>query len=309
MGVIMKKLKTGIFGMDRLIGNGIRPNTVSVVIGASGTGKSLLCLQYIRKGLAEGTKGIYISLEQKPKSLLEEACLIGWDDLQEYYEENKLMFFETTGADFKKFITEMLPGLAELSKGDMSTRIVIDPLTPLMWVFKDKKEQREILATTFTFLRKLGTTMIAVEQHSHKEFLDEDVSIPMFLADNGFHLRYFGMIDKYSRSFRILKLRGDSHGEDVYPLKISKGIGLTIIPTKPSGTEDVKKTQEHDNLFNTAESLIKTKLHGRLKEMLLKDIEILRSSWSMDESPIDLLNIILEDCEVGRIEVVSDHYF
>jgi len=54
IGWKMEKVKTGIFGLNPLLDGGFNKNSVTVVVGAPGAGKTTFVNQFLRKGLEEG---------------------------------------------------------------------------------------------------------------------------------------------------------------------------------------------------------------------------------------------------------------
>jgi KaiC/GvpD/RAD55 family RecA-like ATPase len=63
------RLSTGIEGLDELLGGGLLPGTLTVVVGSSGIGKTQLGLQFARAGLAqEGRSGILFDMTARGDS-------------------------------------------------------------------------------------------------------------------------------------------------------------------------------------------------------------------------------------------------
>jgi len=59
----LPRLSTGIAGLDDLLGGGLLPGTLTVVVGATGIGKTQLGLQFARAGLdQEGRTGIVFDM-------------------------------------------------------------------------------------------------------------------------------------------------------------------------------------------------------------------------------------------------------
>ncbi|MFQ6059917.1 MAG: RAD55 family ATPase [Thermoplasmata archaeon] len=79
----MDFVKTGVEGLDELLGGGIPSGHVVAVLGGFGTGKTTLALQYIKRGLENGERCIFITLEESDDSIRENAKSFGWD-LKEY---------------------------------------------------------------------------------------------------------------------------------------------------------------------------------------------------------------------------------
>ena len=49
---MLSRLSTGVPGLDERLGGGLIPGTLTVVVGASGIGKTQLGLQFAHAGLA-----------------------------------------------------------------------------------------------------------------------------------------------------------------------------------------------------------------------------------------------------------------
>ena len=178
------RIPSGIVGLDEVIEGGLRDHTATVIVGASGTGKSTLAMQYILEGLDHGEQGLYITLDVEPEQIVQESVLLGWDRVQKYVDR-QLFFFATTGSDFKAVVNEQLPELVRVRKDyKTATRVVIDPLTPIIWAEGDKSVQRELIGKLFSTLKKIGSVVATVEQHGAGSAVDTyDASTPIFLAD------------------------------------------------------------------------------------------------------------------------------
>ena len=73
------RIPSGIVGLDEVIEGGLRDRTATVIVGASGTGKSTFAMQYILEGLDRGEQGLYITLDMDPEQIVQESVLWGWD--------------------------------------------------------------------------------------------------------------------------------------------------------------------------------------------------------------------------------------
>ncbi|HIP90434.1 MAG TPA: KaiC domain-containing protein [Candidatus Nanopusillus sp.] len=75
----IKRIETGIPGMDELLYGGIPMRNIVLLSGGPGTGKSIFSQQYIYYGLKKGEPGIYITLEEHPVAVRENMLNFGWD--------------------------------------------------------------------------------------------------------------------------------------------------------------------------------------------------------------------------------------
>lgn len=65
----MDRIQTGIPRLDHLLGGGLLPGTLTVVVGATGIGKTQLGLQFLRRGVAqEGEPGIIFDMTARGDS-------------------------------------------------------------------------------------------------------------------------------------------------------------------------------------------------------------------------------------------------
>ena len=282
------RIPTGIAGLDRVIEGGLRDNTTLLVVGSSGTGKSTFAMQYLMYGLENGENALYVSMEEPPEQILDEAEELGFD--MKKYHENELFFFHTKGEDFKQLIEEQLPALVEANQDySVKTRVVIDPLTPLIWSINDKKEQRELITKLFYTLKQLGAVLVTTEEHSAPgETIGEDVLIPVYLSDGAIHLTYRPIGGAFNRSMEIIKMRATRHGEEVYPYIFVRGIGVVAKTTPVVSPEDANK---YDSMFDKA---IKTAADLGASEMFLDKIRYIKKYWSYSFSPKETLQILFE---------------
>jgi circadian clock protein KaiC len=66
---MVERVTSGIIGLDKHMGGGFVKDSVNLVSGSTGTGKTIFGLQYIWHGLQKGENGVYISLEQEPEDV------------------------------------------------------------------------------------------------------------------------------------------------------------------------------------------------------------------------------------------------
>ena len=283
------RIETGIFGLDRVIEGGFRDNTAVVVVGASGTGKSTFAMQYIMHGLFKGEQGLYITMEEPPEQIMVEAELMGWD--MKRYLNKELFFVHLKGKNFKKMIDEQLPQLVKARADyEIKTRVVIDPMTPVIWATEDKLQQRELIGKLFYTLKELGVVMATVEEHSKPgETIGEDVLLPIYLADAVFHLQYYPIGGAFNRTLKIIKMRGTAHGEGVYPYIFTRGAGA-IVRSTPMDIKN-KEKKNYDEIFDEA---IKTAEALKAEEFVIERLKAIKDGWIFDYSPEEILQIVFD---------------
>ena len=284
-----KRIESGIFGLDRILEGGFRDKTAISVVGASGTGKSTFAMQFLMHGIDKGEQGLYVTMEESPEQIMREGALFGWD-MEKHFEKN-LFFIHLKGADFKKMINEQLPKLVKArSDYEVNTRVAIDPMTPVIWANDDKQAQRDLISKLFNTLKELGVVLATVEEHSKPgETIGADVLLPIYLADGVLHLEYHPIGGAFNRTIQIVKMRGTSHGEDVYPYIFARGAGV-ITRTSP----EVRKPEDKKSYVETFDEAIKTAQDLKADEFIITKLTYIRDAWVYDYSPEETLQIIFD---------------
>jgi KaiC/GvpD/RAD55 family RecA-like ATPase len=75
----MVRISTGIPGLDDLIQGGVPKGSTILISGGPGTGKTILCLNYVYQGALNGEPGIYITLEEGAENISWNMESFGWD--------------------------------------------------------------------------------------------------------------------------------------------------------------------------------------------------------------------------------------
>src|SRR5215470_8064810 len=89
-------IQTGITGLDDILRGGIPQGNVLLVEGAAGTGKTLLGLEFIYRGITVAHEpGLIVSFEVAPQKLIRDAAAFGWD-LETLQQQNQLKLLFTS---------------------------------------------------------------------------------------------------------------------------------------------------------------------------------------------------------------------
>jgi KaiC/GvpD/RAD55 family RecA-like ATPase len=287
----MRKIKSGVYGLNPLLDGGINENSITVVIGTSGTGKTTLGTQFIRRGLEVGNDAVFVSLDENQEQIIREAISMGWTDIHKYIENKKLVFIDASGKKFSEFIMEELPDFVERWHGEKS-RIVIDPLTPVIWAIQDQYQQRELLSILMKETRKVGTVVCTLEEHGTAGRLTgKETVIPMYLADGVIHLKYIRKGGGIYRNLEIIKCRSSKHSSRSHQYKIMKGLGLVVEQSKLERKKSKNISLKLSNELKKKRDLLPREVYLRINEAFrsLNDDDI------KGTDPAEILLNILED--------------
>lgn len=225
------RVSTGLEEYDMLLGGGFQPESVNLITGCSGSGKTLFCLSYLFKGAElHGKRGIYITIEEYKERLVENARnigldILGYEDkitffdiprLRELYSSREEVYNENSLLDVNNLI-ELI--MSHANKVDL---LVIDTIVPLSIRYSSLNEFRAALFRLKLALKSLkATCLITTEVPSSSPNCYSRFDFEDFIADSVTLLK-FGEFEKdvnnwfsdkhYSERFiRIHKIRGSDH--------------------------------------------------------------------------------------------------
>jgi len=231
-----ERVSSGIEGLDPLIGGGFVKGRSYLISGEPGTGKTLLSLQYILDGLKKGEKGIYVSIDEKPSHIIEDATAMGWD-LKKYLDNGSFQILDVSGhfsearlgKSGKIEVTKITEELNKHVKKTGAKRLVIDPIAPLISksdIFSEVQEYIRVLifmveevtgcTTLFTSHVPVGTNKLS--QYGIEEFIVSGIIL----------LSIVKQANKYLRTLFVRKMRSTKTDLAEYSFEMIKERGLVL---------------------------------------------------------------------------------
>jgi circadian clock protein KaiC len=135
-----ERVPTGIVGLDHLIEGGLPKGRSILVTGEPGTGKTIFALQFLVEGLKRGEKGIYVTADESPMDVLEQAASLGWDleprvDAKELAILNAATYLSSlqgAGKERQIDVQKAVGDLASFVNQIGAKRLVLDPAGPFV---------------------------------------------------------------------------------------------------------------------------------------------------------------------------------
>lgn len=212
-----EKVSSGLSGLDRVLDGGIPSNSVVLLSGGAGAGKTLLGLNFLLDGAEKKQTGYYLSLSEKESELVR-ACR-GIDSLkkiEDYLGKNlKIGHFEI-GDRFT------LTGFFEiLDKYPKLDRLVIDNVNKLLISAKDNREYRTRLSNIISTLKEKVSSTILICETSGSMF--DTGNGETFDCDGVIHISFSEFEERPLRTIEVPKMRyTDIEPLVKYTLDISK---------------------------------------------------------------------------------------
>ena len=228
--------KTGIKGLDKLLGGGIPVGWSTILSGEPGAGKTCLSVGFLVSGIEEYDEpGIFCSFNESKKELYLTQLAFGYD-LQRLESEKKFILLDFSYGralgdgqlalqQYRLDLPALTKQLKEAINSIGAKRIVIDPLTIITLLFDDIRETRYNIFRFFDVIRRFGVTSIAVVESKAKN----DFSVEEFLAAGVIKLYNERSGAKRQRGIEIIKMRGINHKRGIFPFSITDQ-GILISP-------------------------------------------------------------------------------
>mgnify|MGYP002639674595 CR=1 FL=1 len=218
-----ERTKTGIPGLDDILGGGIPKNSLVVASGDPGSGKTSLCLGYLYYGAAAYKEpGVFISLEESEEELIRGASYFGWD-LKALIAAGLLVIITIELYDFDKLRNTIEDAINAIK----AKRIVIDPGVIFKLYFERELDARKRILSLGRMLKKSGCTAIITNEIA----LNKKTSLfglEEYVADGVILLYHTMLEDHFVRSIGVVKMRGTKISEKLHPIEITSE-GLKVL--------------------------------------------------------------------------------
>jgi circadian clock protein KaiC len=228
-----QRLQTGIPGFDSISGGGIAKGRATLVVGTSGTGKTIFGLQYLAAGVREfGQKGVLVTFEEAPEDLVKNAESFGWG-LSELVADESFRIIDASpdpdeGVDFD--FDELLVRIKEVVGRVGADRVVLDSVGALFPQLRDPFTIRRGLRQLVEGLRPLRVTTIVTTERTDDYGPVARFGVEDFVVDGIVVLRHPLERRVRSRTIEVLKLRGAAHMSGEFPFTIDSRDGIEVVP-------------------------------------------------------------------------------
>ena len=225
---MIKRIKTGIPGMDELLKGGLREKTSILIGGPPGTGKTIFAIQFIIEGAKRKEPGIYITSEETVEDIRECADSLGLP-LRKYEKKGLITLIQQSILP-KKLMTISVP-LNQIKKKKVK-RVVLDSITLFEYgQTSGIVDYRKEVLNFVLRMKELDVNLLAIAEKPVIDIDNIQYKPEDFLFEGVIILTKIRQSSSFEHCIKIPKIRGQDHSVDVHPYKISKG-GITIFPTE-----------------------------------------------------------------------------
>ena len=222
----------GVDGLDDILVGGLPTNHLYLVEGTPGAGKTTLGLQFLRRGVEVGERGLYVTLSETASELRTVAASHGWS--LQGVEVFELLTQEGLSPESEQSILH--PSEMELGETTRSVMAEVERLKPVRVVFDSLSEmrllaqnplryRRQVLALK-SFFSKCGCTVLMLDDRSAQQ---DDLQLHS-IAHGVISLEQ--MVNRYGpgrRRLRVVKMRGIHFRGGEHDFRLATG-GISVFP-------------------------------------------------------------------------------
>ncbi len=231
----VQKIRTIIEGFDEITHGGLPIGRTTLVSGTSGTGKTLLAIQFLYHGIKYfDYPGLFVTFEESPKDIIQNACSFGWN-LQRLVDEGKLFILdaspdpegqEVVGNFDLSALIERIQYAIHKYKAKL---VSVDSVTAVFQQYDAASVVRREIFRLVARLKQLGVTSIMTTERIEEYGPVARFGVEEFVSDNVVIVRNVLEGERRRRTAEILKLRGTTHMKGEYPFTITND-GINIFP-------------------------------------------------------------------------------
>ena len=240
------KLPSDIVALDALLGGGIERGTSTLFVGAPGTGKSSLAVQFAVAAARRGESSAIFIFDESTNTLLSRCAGLGMD-LAPHLDSGRVHLRQIDPAELSP--GELVHDIREYVRQHAPAVVVIDSLNGYLNAMPDERFLVVQLHELLTYLGQCGVATLMIGAHSG--IIGTQMSTPVdasYLADAVVLLRYFEAEGEVRQAISVMKKRGGAHERSIRrfamtpqgleigpPLREFRGI-LTGVPVAATTT-------------------------------------------------------------------------
>ena len=239
MSLGQNRIPSGIPGLDQLLGGGFSRNSLILVAGNPGTGKTIFASQFLYYGVKHGEPGVYVSFAEDSETFKRNMHDLGLN-FERLEKEGKFKFLDmitTKRAGVSAIFETILDEINSIK----AKRLVIDSFTVLAQALREKIASRVILHNILgKIVKQMGcSTLMVIEVPVGVEQIG--LGIEEFVADCIIELFYEPKRIYPRRKILIHKMRGAEHDPYIHDFIIKSGKGIEILPLHRPPLEKFEK--------------------------------------------------------------------
>ncbi|MGD2165400.1 MAG: ATPase domain-containing protein [Anaerolineae bacterium] len=222
----MKRVKSGIPGLDDMLQGGFLPGTANLVEGPPGTGKTTFGMQFIYHGIvAHGEPGLILTFEEFPQHYYRDAASFGWD-FRQLERDDQLRVVMTSPEVGKASLEQVGSKIGMILREINAQRILVDSLSHFARISPRPAELREAAYGFINSLKRENLTAVLTRESS--ALLGDPTGAEQdfgYMVDSYILLRFVEIESAVRKALLVLKMRSSDHDKGIRQFEItSRGL-------------------------------------------------------------------------------------
>lgn len=226
-----ERSQTGILGFDSLCNGGFINQSINLILGNAGSGKTTFLLQYLYNGATKfNENGLYVSFEQEASSLKETGKKLKMD-FEKLESTNRCFFLKLDPDMTMKQIQKEV--MKKIAKNDIK-RLCFDPINIFSLSLPKEVSLRKQMYDFLSFLKQLDLCILIAGEsdgeagEATSPVFSEIIIFCKYLSDSVVELFSSGISGSGDRAIRIFKMRMSSHQRGPKGMQITDS-GIKIL--------------------------------------------------------------------------------
>jgi circadian clock protein KaiC len=224
------KLPFGIDELDTMLRGGLRSHSVTMLLGSSGSGKTLLGMQFLAEGIKRGERAVYFGFYERPEAILAKCQRVGLRGLTEGVDRG--LAHLVWHRPVEGVIDELGESLIQVVRDVRPQRLFLDGIEGFERATDFSERLSHVYSAIAQQLEQLGvTTLYSTET---RELFASNINVPIHglsaATQNIVLLRHIEHRAVMLRVLAILKIRDDDYDGRMREFQITDG-GLRLRDT------------------------------------------------------------------------------
>jgi len=214
-----ERVSTGNMQLDTLLDGGILRNSMILLAGNPGAGKTILSSNFIYQGAMIDEPGVYACFAETRKRLIQDMEKFGID-FESMIRRRKVEVLDLSiGSETE--VQSALNQVFETITSLRAKRLVIDSISAMAMGLETEFEKRHLIRLLYRLILKTGCTTIAITDIPWNSTKIGE-SIEEFVADGIILMQHhYDEKENMKRQLRITKMRGTNHSRKTHIYTIS----------------------------------------------------------------------------------------
>jgi len=224
------KVALGLATLDEMLRGGVRRRSITMLLGSSGSGKTLLGMQFLANGVRHGERVVYFGFYERPEAILAKCMRVGIGGLKEGVDQGlaRIIWHKPV----EGVIDELGESLIQTVGSFRPQRLFLDGMEGFEWAADFPERMSHVYSAIAQELERLGVTTLYTTET--RALFAKTIEVPInglsAATQNIILLRHVEHRAAMLRVLAILKVRDDDYDARMREIRITDD-GIQLLDT------------------------------------------------------------------------------